>query len=153
MTPTSPATGVRQSGAALVVGLVLLAALTVLSASAMRTATLQMVMSGNEMFREQAFQAAETGIEIAIAQGSFDTEATSALPRMLFDGGTVSADAGIAFAVTTPVPGAAFSLGTETGGLQAFHFEVTSVGMAPRNAASTHRQGLYIIGPQADTIP
>jgi type IV pilus assembly protein PilX len=50
-----------QRGAALVVGLVLLMILTVLAISVMRTATLDLSMTGNAQFRENAFQLAESG--------------------------------------------------------------------------------------------
>ncbi len=65
----------RQRGAALVVGLLLLLVLTVLAISGMTMATLDLQMAGNHQFEERAFQAAEAGIERAIAAGIFDTNA------------------------------------------------------------------------------
>ena len=53
----------KQRGAALVVGLVLLMVLTVLAISVMRTATLDLTMTGNAQFRENAFQLAESGAQ------------------------------------------------------------------------------------------
>ncbi|HEY4644766.1 MAG TPA: PilX N-terminal domain-containing pilus assembly protein [Steroidobacteraceae bacterium] len=47
-----------ERGAALVVGLVLLVILTLLAISGMNTATTELVMAGNEMYQENAFQAA-----------------------------------------------------------------------------------------------
>jgi len=52
----------RERGAALIVGLVLLLALTVLAVSTMRTASLELLMAGNTQFREDAFQMAETAV-------------------------------------------------------------------------------------------
>lgn len=52
-----------EHGAALIVGLVLLMVLTVLAISAMRTATLDLAMSANVQYRENAFQLAESGVE------------------------------------------------------------------------------------------
>ena len=47
------------------------------------------------------------------------------------------------FVTTTPVPDRAFSMGTSTGSVQAFHFDIVSVGRGPRNATSTHNQSFY----------
>ena len=55
-----------QKGAALIVGLLLLVIVTLLAVTAMGTANTELVMAGNEQFRERAFQAAETGIEMAV---------------------------------------------------------------------------------------
>ena len=81
----------RQRGAALVVALVLLMILTVLGISGMTTATLQLTMAGNAQFHQQAFQAAETGLAIAISGGRFGAAIGGAdivLPRTpLGDGG------------------------------------------------------------------
>src|SRR5690606_37277184 len=70
----------RQRGAALVVGLILLMVLTVLAISGMNTSTLELQMAGNTQFSENAFQAAETGIEVALAAGVTDTSKTVSTP-------------------------------------------------------------------------
>lgn len=137
----------RQSGVALIVALVLLAAITVITTSAMSTATLQIVMAGNVTSYDLAFQAAATGIDLAIARGDFSVESPVALPLTPLDDGTAATEAAIAFSESTPVPDAAFSLGEGFVGLQAFHFKITAVGTGPRNAASTQRQGFYVLGP------
>ena len=56
----------RQRGAALVVGMIMLAILTLLAITAMNTSSTELVMAGNEQFRERAFQMAEAGIEQAV---------------------------------------------------------------------------------------
>ena len=58
----------RQSGAALIVGLVLMMVLTLLAISTMRTSTLELAMAGNAQYHEQANQLAETGIEDAMSR-------------------------------------------------------------------------------------
>ena len=63
----------KQNGAALVVGLVLLVVVTVLAVSGMNTATTELAMARNNQNYENAFQAAETGLEQALAQGRFNT--------------------------------------------------------------------------------
>ena len=147
--PPSPA----ERGVALIVALLLLTVLTVISASAMNTATLQLVMSRSVSSYGQAFQAAETGIALAISQGSFSVESPGSIPPTPLEGGTASAEAVITYLEATPVPNAAFSLGDSAAGLQAFHFEVLAVGMGPRNANSTHTQGFYVLGPAGESEP
>ena len=142
-----------QSGVALVVGLILLTALTVIGASAMSTATLDLIMSSNAQFLDQAFQAAETGIDLAIAEGTFDVESPTAVVHTGWNDGAASAEVSIGYSECTPVPGTAFSLAGGAGRLQAFHFEIIAVGMGPRNAVSTHAQGLYILGPGSQPAP
>ena len=114
-----------QSGVALVVGLILLTALTVIGASAMSTATLDLIMSSNAQFLDQAFQAAETGIDLAIAEGTFDVESPTAVVHTGWNDGAASAEVSIGYSECTPVPGTAFSLAGGAGRLQAFHFLIT----------------------------
>ena len=137
----------RQSGVALVVALVLLAAITVIGTSAMNAATLQIVMAGNVTAYDLAFQAAATGIDLAIARGGFSVESPGALPLTRLDDSGAATEAAIAFSESTPVPDAAFSLGEGSIGLRAFHFEIRAMGTGPRNAVSTQRQGFYVLGP------
>ena len=145
--------GRRQSGVALVVALVLLAAVTVVTTSAMSTATLQIVMAGNVASYDRAFQAASTGIDLAIAREGFSVESPGALPLTPLDDGAAATEAVIVFSEATPVPDAAFSLGEGSAGLQAYHFEITAVGTAPRNAVSTQHQGFYVLGPVGTPEP
>ena len=160
----------RQSGAALVVGLLLLLVLTILAISGMTTATLELQMAGNEQYQERAFQFAEAGVEQAMAAGVFTTDPAAAAaqfddptspdPTPIRGEGTQIANCAnqsvddedqceyfMRFdqaAGVTPVPGGGYSLGT---GLQAYHFVVESVGVAERGAQSEHTQSFYIIGP------
>lgn len=73
-TPFSPS---RQSGAALVVGLVVLVLLTLLGIAAMRTSALEERMAGNLRESNIAFQSAEGALREAIA---------SNLPAKPYDG-------------------------------------------------------------------
>jgi type IV pilus assembly protein PilX len=56
----------KQQGAALVIGLILLVVITVLAISGMNTATTELAMARNDQNYENAFQAAETGLEQAL---------------------------------------------------------------------------------------
>lgn len=143
----------QQSGVALIAALVLLAAITVIGTSAMNAATLQIVMAGNVTAYDLAFQAAATGIDLAIARGDFSVESPGALPLTRLDDSGAATEAAIVFSESTPVPDAAFSLGDGAIELQTFHFEVTAVGTGPRNAVSTQRQGFYVLGPADPADP
>jgi type IV pilus assembly protein PilX len=135
-----------QQGAALIVGLILLMVLTVLGVSGMNTATLELTMAGNTQFRQDAFQAAETGIDIPITRRMFTTIGPAVLAPTVLGNGSETASV-TTFETTTPVPDLAFSMGTSTGSVQAFHFDVVAVGSGPRNASSTHNQSFYVVGP------
>lgn len=135
----------RQTGATLVVGLVLLLVLTVLGVSGMNTATMEITMAGNTQYREDAFQMAEDGIDIVLATRNFSTIAPTTVPWLNNPG--YDRQAVTTFATTTPVPDIAFSMGTSTGTIQAYHFDIVSVGRGSRNATSTHNQSFYVVGP------
>ena len=62
-----------NSGAALVVGLILLLVMTLLAISGMNTSTTELQMAANMQYGEKAFQAAEVGIERAFRSGSYST--------------------------------------------------------------------------------
>ena len=151
-----------QRGAVLITGLILLMVLTVLGISGMNTATLELVMAGNTQYHQQAFQAAESGIDMSIAQRNYNTLTPAIVPvTPLGDtittggmggmGGTTTAasytEAVSTFMENTPVPNDAFSMGVSTGSVQAYHFDVVAVGRGPGNAVSTHNQSFYIVGP------
>ena len=74
----------KQSGAALIVGLILLVVITVLAISGMNTATTELAMARNNQTYENVFQAAETGLETALAQGSFAAVAGGSTTMTLY---------------------------------------------------------------------
>jgi len=138
----------KQTGATLVVGLVLLLVLTVLGVSGMNTATMEVTMAGNTQFHQDAFQAAETGIDIAITMPN-PTGVPLPLPPTALGDGTYSTRALKSCVATTSVPDAAFSDDT----IQAWHFDIIATGTGPRNAISTHNQSFYVVGPVAGVCP
>jgi type IV pilus assembly protein PilX len=135
----------EQSGATLVVGLVMLLVLTVIGVSGMNTATMEVTMAGNAQFQQDAFQMAETAIDIPIAQRSYTTVAPTVLNWL--NAPDYDRHAVTTFQMTTPVPDIAFSMGSTTGSVQAFHFDIVAVGRGPRNATSQHNQSFYVVGP------
>lgn len=148
----------RQSGAALVIGLILLVVVTVLAVSGMNTATTELAMARNDQSSENAFQAAETGLEIALSQPTFPTDTTLNIQQSI--SGYESVDVDVDFDRETIVTDRAFSLGVGSG-ISAFHFvaesEATSarggVGTtSDRDASAEHTQAFYIVGPQGNTL-
>lgn len=157
------------------IGLLLLAVITVLAISVVSTASLELQMTGNEQYQELAFRAAEAGIEQAIAAGDFTTDpaaiaaqyvaptSTAPIPQR----GTGTPIAGCpdpADAAAGPceyflrfdhatgptvIPGAE---PTMSAGLLAYHFVVDSFGVAGRGAYSHQVQGLYIVAASPDEL-
>jgi len=147
----------KQQGAALVVGLILLVVITVLAISGMNTATTELAMARNDMNYENAFQAAETGLEIALGQGLFDTLVGSTVTQTISSHDSVSAE--IEFEDSSIVPDKAFSLGSGSG-VAAYHFLATSTAISERSPGSTtdrdssaiHTQAFYVVGPESSTL-
>jgi len=148
----------RQKGAALVVGLVLLVVITVLAISGMNTATTELAMARNDQNYENAFQAAETGLENALSQGRFNTFANTTLVQNINVHDDVSSV--IVYEDSTMVPDRAFSLGAGSG-IAAYHFNAiatarsmrdTGGGTTDRDASAVHSQAFYVVGPEASTL-
>jgi type IV pilus assembly protein PilX len=133
-----PAARNTQTGATLIVGLVLMLVLTVVGISGMNTATMEIAMAANTQFQQDAFQLGEDGIDIAIGTRAYSTDA----PRTVNWLGNADFDRR---AVTTYRMNTA-AFGSSAGELEAFHFDITSVGRGPRNALSTHTQSFYVVG-------
>lgn len=150
----------KQSGAALVVGLILLMVITILAISGMNTATTELAMARNDQNYENAFQAAETGLERALSIGSFSTLGGMDMPVYDVDAaGHDSVTASILFEDSTMVPDKAYSLGAGSG-ISALHFIATSTasslrdpdGATDRDASAIHTQAFYVVGPEASTL-
>ncbi len=147
----------NQSGAALVVGLVLLVVITVLAISGMNTATTELAMARNDQNYEYAFQAAESGLEQAMAQGLYDTtaNATTSQTINLHDRVTTV----IIFEGSTIVPDRAFSLGAGSG-ISAHHFNAIATatsrrdpgGTTDRDSSAVHSQAFYVVGPESSAL-
>lgn len=140
----------RQSGAALVVSLVLLLVLTMLAISTMSTASLEMTMAGNEQYSENAFQLAETATSDYLATAGADPDCANTADPGICDidenddlldemGGTYSATSNF-LDDYDGCPGG-FSKGT----FASYHFEIQAVGnTTARNASSQHTQGWLV---------
>jgi type IV pilus assembly protein PilX len=149
----------KQNGAALVVGLILLVVVTVLAISGMNTATTELALARNDQNYESAFQAAETGIEFALSQSSFNTLAPTILNPDIPAREHDKVDVVLEFEDTSLVPDKAFSLGVGSG-IAAYHFTATATaesartsgGKTSRDASAVHTQAFYVVGPEAPTL-
>ena len=150
-----------QQGAALVVGLILLVVITVLAISGMNTATTELAMARNDQNYENAFQAAETGLEALLAQTTFDPVAGATVTQVIAGQGGTSQDEVTATLVYEDMgipPDEAYSFGTNAP--VAHHFLATSNAASRRAAGSTtdrdstaiHTQSFYVVGAQPQTI-
>jgi len=129
-----------QRGATLIVGLVLLLVLTVVGVSGMNTATMEVNMAANTQFQQDAFQMTEDGIDTVLAERTYTTDSVRTLNWL----NTPDHDrrAVVTYRLNTDVPDAAFS----SDEVEAFHFDIRSVGRASRNAQSEHTQSFYVVG-------
>ena len=146
----------KQDGAALVTSLVLLVIITVLAISGMNTATTELAMARNDQNYENAFQAAETGLETALAQGRFNTLIDVSMTQNVIANDSVTAV--IYFEDTTLVPDRAFSMGVGSG-IAAYHFNAIATAESRRDPAGTdrdafavHTQAFYVVGPEASSL-
>jgi type IV pilus assembly protein PilX len=145
----------KQRGAALVIGLILLVVITVLAISGINTATTELAMARNDQNYENAFQAAETGLELAMAQGFFETTTNTTITQSITSNEKVTAE--VQFDSSTLAPG--FSLGSTTG-IAAYHFIATADAVSERDpgnpsdrdASARHTQVFYVVGPQSPTL-
>ena len=148
----------NQGGAALVVGLVLLVVISVLAVSSINTATTELAMARNDMNYENAFQAAETGLENALSRGLFSTVADTTLTQNVSANDDVTAIIRFEQA-TIPPSDSAYSLDS---GISAYHFRATATASSKRqgvagaatdrDASAIHTQSFYIIGPASPTL-
>jgi type IV pilus assembly protein PilX len=159
----------------LVVGLLLLLVLTILAISGMTTASLEMLMAGNEQYQERAFQAADSAVERAMAAGVYNTNVTvgeyipSGDPNIAPTPDRGTGQTGCA--QTIPSDGTATSDSTDCyeyfirfdeqsgttpvpgggyslgTGFNAYHFVVDAYGTSDRGAQSDHQASFYVIGP------
>jgi type IV pilus assembly protein PilX len=146
----------KQDGAALIVGLILMVVITVLAISGMNTATTELAMARNDQSYENAFQAAETGLETALAQGRFNTLVNVNLVQTVNTYDSVTAI--INFEDTTLVPDRAFSMGVGSG-IAAYHFNAVATAESKFDAAGTdrdasaiHTQAFYVVGPESGSL-
>lgn len=151
--PSGRRTAHRQTGAALVIGLLLLLVLTVLAISGMNTSSLNLVMAGNTQYSQNAFQAAEAGIERSIAANAFNPDPNIDPQTQTDDLGTNGVTQYTA--VTTPqLMGSAQPAlpGSSLDSFSTFHFEIDSTGTSRRDATARNVQAIAVIAPADSSV-
>ncbi len=148
-----------QDGAALIFSLVLLVVVTLLAISGMNTAITGLAMARNDQSYENAFQAAETGLAVALSQSQFNTLTDVNLVHNVNAYDSVATV--IKFEGSTQVPDGAFSLGVGSG-FAAYHFLATATAESKpagtggaatdRDTTATHTQTFYVVGPKSPSL-
>jgi len=137
----------RERGAALVVSLMLVMALSVLAVAGVGNVAAELAMTRNLALDRGVLSAAASGIELALASAPFDVESDREVALVLGALDEYSVSATIRFAGATPVP-SGFSIGASPSGVVAYHFVVDALAAGPRDARSLQHQGFYILGPR-----
>lgn len=142
-----------QQGAALVIGLILLLVLTLLAVSGMNSASLEFIMAGNEQYRQNAFQAAETGVDVsyatfgttvALIPGGPDLPGAGAVPNSTTESWTTVTSSLATGASMSPPPN---PRANSFGRFSYFNYDLTSTGVSVRGARAVNIQGISQIGP------
>ncbi len=143
----------RQRGAALVVGLLMLVALTLIGVTTMGMNTMELRMASNAQNKSNAFQAAEAGLEVGLGGTNADN-ITAAQPIVAPVLVNATATVNSTFVGLIPGRGSGFTSGVACPGssperTRCAHFQITSVGQhLQSNASSTQVQGFYVLAPQ-----
>lgn len=143
----------RQRGAALVIGLMMLVALTLIGVTTMGMSSMELRMASNAQNKSNAFQAAEAGLEVGLADTDAENiTAAQAITAPVLVNATATVNA--TFVGLIPGRGNGFTTGVSCPGssperTRCAHFQITSVGQhLQSNAASTQVQGFYVLAPQ-----
>ncbi|HEV7608038.1 MAG TPA: PilX N-terminal domain-containing pilus assembly protein [Steroidobacteraceae bacterium] len=140
----------RQSGTTLVVGLLLLAAVTLLGLAGAGGAQVERQLARNDQFRENAASAASAGIEYAISRivTRIDNEPEAAP----VNAGATLPGAADRFETVTRFVGYEKSLPQQNGAhLAGAHFEITSTGFSQR-ALDRQRVGVMLVVPARSIV-
>lgn len=141
----SPGHRRQQSGAALIVSLILLMVLTVLAISTMRTASLELLMAGNAQYRENAFRLAQSGID-AVVRASEPVGAGNC-PAAVADPAVAITELGGRYVTEVCYRGQSITPGNSFPRIPTFNYEVTSTGTTDqRDARARLVQGYALTG-------
>lgn len=144
-THATPPNRQKQSGAALIISLILLMVLTVLAISTMRTASLGLLMAGNAQYRQTAFNLAQSGIDAVLRRGDPGVLGDCTVPTA--DPVVVVPELGGRYATTTCYRGESITPGNSLPRVPTFNYEVASTGMTDQRDARVRLvQGYAITG-------
>jgi Tfp pilus assembly protein PilX len=141
----------RQRGAALIVGLVLLAVITLLAVVGMNISNSELASANSEQIRIRAFQAAESGLEHGIVMVENGTaQGTRAAPHTEDPVGVAGSpkdqddNAIDTYTLTTAHQGDGTAPGYGNQ-FRAFHFSIESQGRSARNTLITNETGAFVV--------
>lgn len=139
----------KQRGAALVVGLILMMVLTLLAVSGMNTATTELALANNNQYFENAFQAAESGIEEALSRPdtTWDAAETTGGVTIAKRRVTDSSDVETTVIFRNWGPVLEVDRPSSLNSFRARHMDVLATGESTRGAEARHRQGFYTVTP------
>lgn len=140
----------RQRGAALVVGLILLAIITLLAVVGMNVSNSELQQATTEQLRLRAFQAAETGLEYGIPDLKKVSEALPKLenPVTGVTGSPINPSDSKPFdtyKTTIEYRGQGSSPPGFSTNFAAYHYSLVSEGGSARNSSATHEMGAYLV--------
>ncbi len=141
----------QQRGAALIIGLILLAIVTLLAVVGMNISNSELASATSEQLRMRAFQAAEAGVEsglvdvftVGTTEGAEKKAGPTAVP-----GSAKNTASGASVDTTETVAayrGESNLVDGYGNGFISFHYDVDSIGRSARNAVAEHMQGAYVI--------
>ena len=139
----------QQSGAALIVALVLLLVLTLLAVSTMRSATLELLMAGNAQNRENAFRLAEAAIADATAQAEAQAQAVDGWSVDIGPQGLPGLRGDYQATIRYLGRGLPYTGGFSPDDYEFNYFQVDATGRTDRGARSQQAQGLVRVGRKA----
>ena len=137
----------RQSGAVLIVALIILVILTLLGVTAMNTTSLQERIASNTQEQVHAFQAAETGLNQAFADNlAYDISGDYSAPMtpVVVGSGDSARYLSTFLGFSPPPPGSLYS----STSFQAAHFNFRATGNSATNLSIVLNGGAYQIAPK-----
>jgi hypothetical protein len=130
-----------DSGTVLVIVLILLTLLSVLALAGAATASAELVMASHAQYRKRAFEAASSGIELAL------TRVRAVGPWL----GTTTFTADHATITMSYVGDEDALPGTSIGKLVGHHYQIESTGDSSRGATEIQSQGALAVEPAGGT--
>lgn len=139
----------RSRGSALIVVLVLLSGLAALALAAAAAAMTALALAGHQQMAQNAFEAAETGIAVALLTATEtregNTEDGEVLPEDPTAHATWHAQTQEAEGPGVLPPG--FTIGENAGSFTARHFFITADASSGRGVRTRLEQGFYLVVP------
>jgi Tfp pilus assembly protein PilX len=140
-----------QRGAALVIGLILLAIITLLAVVGMNISNSELASATSEQLRLRAFQAAETGVERGLLNlASVGTASMTPITdaAVADEGSTLNPSTGLPqdmYQTTRQYRDWSTFIPNNSRTFNAYHYTVVSTGSSARNAVAVHTQGAFIM--------